>query len=402
MRRNSHNYVRPDILAKLKHLDVSKRLKFEPKQVVKAGSYSDILRGHCEIPVEGDVRVGVKRMRFYLDEDIKNLLEKEVYVWAKLRHNNILPLLGYAFDPSTGYPLLISRWMDNGSAWDYIQSHPNIELVSFIFGIVEGLSYLHDQGVIHSDLKSDNILVTAVGHPVICDFGCARMVATSISLANTTRGQLGTIRYLAYELLAQIDTYRSHSIKTDVWAFGMTVYELLTERRPYHDILNSQVAMAIVQRNLPVLEPRIEALIERGDLSKNFLWHVCLECWSHDPQERLDMKEVSERFHKSGFLQDIKKKKTSLDSLGPGCSTTEKNWDLPSSSSTHETDRPCIRCVRYRQECIIVSTNAGQLCRRCQSRGLAKCDISRTIMQHLAIDSLNAIHSTTLTSPIIF
>ena len=192
------------------------------------------------------------------------------------------------------------------------------------------------------------------------------MVATSISLANTRRGQLGTIRYLAYELLAQIDTYRSHSIKTDVWAFGMTVYvgfllvnlflllittqELLTERRPYHDILNSQVAMAIVQRNLPVLEPRIEALIERGDLSKNFLWHVCLECWSHDPQERLDMKEVSERFHKSGFLQDIKKKKTSLDSLGPGCSTTEKNWDLPSSSSTHETDRPCIRCVRYRQE----------------------------------------------------
>lgn len=73
MRRNSHNYVRPDILAKLKHLDVSKRLKFEPKQVVKAGSYSDILRGHCEIPVEGDVRVGVKRMRFYLDEDIKNV-----------------------------------------------------------------------------------------------------------------------------------------------------------------------------------------------------------------------------------------------------------------------------------------------------------------------------------------
>ena len=60
------------------------------------------------------------------------LLEKEVYVWAKLRHNNILPLLGYAFDPSTGYPLLISRWMDNGSAWDYIQSHPTIELVSFV------------------------------------------------------------------------------------------------------------------------------------------------------------------------------------------------------------------------------------------------------------------------------
>ena len=40
---------------------------------MKAGSYSDILRGHCEIPVEGDVRVGVKRMRFYLDEDIKNV-----------------------------------------------------------------------------------------------------------------------------------------------------------------------------------------------------------------------------------------------------------------------------------------------------------------------------------------
>ena len=65
--------VRPDILARLKHLDVSKRLSFDPNRVASCGSYSDVLRGDCEIAVQGHVKVGVKRMRFHLQEDIKNV-----------------------------------------------------------------------------------------------------------------------------------------------------------------------------------------------------------------------------------------------------------------------------------------------------------------------------------------
>lgn len=328
--------VRPDILARLKHLDVSKRLSFDPNRVASCGSYSDVLRGDCEIAVQGHVKVGVKRMRFHLQEDIKNLFEKEIYVWAKLRHNNVLPLLGFAFDPSTGYPLLVSEWMEHGSALRYIISHPKCNLTKFIFGIAEGLAYLHEQGVIHSDLKPDNILVSSVGHPVICDFGCARMIAASRSLAIVTGGQLGTIHYLAYELLALLDSYKSHSLKSDVWAFGMTVYELLTLCRPYHEQLHTQVAMAIVQGRLPELPSHIKHLVDNGDEVKGFLWKICLACWEHDPKERSDMKTIVTMFRGSSVLQLSDKSKFSLDSLNSECPSSEYLQVLDITSDTSQ------------------------------------------------------------------
>lgn len=57
------------------------------------------------------------------------LFEKEIYVWSKLKHDNILPLLGYAFDDRTGFPMLVSKWMINGSAWDYVRKNPDLGVV---------------------------------------------------------------------------------------------------------------------------------------------------------------------------------------------------------------------------------------------------------------------------------
>lgn len=50
------------------------------------------------------------------------LFEQEIYVWAKLKHRNILPLIGYAFDKDTGYPILASEWMDDGNVLEYVRT----------------------------------------------------------------------------------------------------------------------------------------------------------------------------------------------------------------------------------------------------------------------------------------
>ena len=50
------------------------------------------------------------------------LFEKEIYVWSKLHHSNVLPLLGYTFDRDTGFPVLVSEWMENGNALSYVRS----------------------------------------------------------------------------------------------------------------------------------------------------------------------------------------------------------------------------------------------------------------------------------------
>lgn len=69
------------------------------------------------------------------------IFEQEVYVWVKLDHPNILPLLGYAIEPTTGYPIIVSEWMHNGSAWSYLQKNPDLPFAS-ILGIVSLIAVL--------------------------------------------------------------------------------------------------------------------------------------------------------------------------------------------------------------------------------------------------------------------
>lgn len=94
-----------------------------------------------------------------------------------------------------------------------------------ILGVAEGLEYLHDKGVIHSDIKADNVLISRTGEPRICDFGISRVLAASQTLASSTGGSLrGSVRWMAIELLTVNGPPPVHTIYTDIWAFGMTVH----------------------------------------------------------------------------------------------------------------------------------------------------------------------------------
>ncbi len=81
------------------------------------------------------------------------------------------------------------------------------------------MAYLHGQRVIHGDLKGANVLVSAEVRILLCDFGLAKMVDTNTS---TSRAGLGTLRWQAPELLGGA----SKTFQTDVYAFGLTIYEV--------------------------------------------------------------------------------------------------------------------------------------------------------------------------------
>ncbi|KAI5115173.1 hypothetical protein M0805_009706 [Coniferiporia weirii] len=190
----------------------------------------------------------------------------------------------------TGFPATVSEWMDNRSVLEYTKDHPDCDVLHLIIGIAKGIEYLHQNNVVHGDIKSDNILVNSLGDAVVHGFEISRaMDATQASLGgNTTNpnGPAGTARWIAYELLAESETYTKHSKESDVWAFGMTVYELLAKERPYADIfIPAQIVHNVMHKKLPPLPISFNSL----PLELQETWGLCKACWIFNPQRRISM-----------------------------------------------------------------------------------------------------------------
>ncbi|KAI5122712.1 hypothetical protein M0805_009765 [Coniferiporia weirii] len=266
------------------------------------GAYSDIFTGSCEIPDRGRViKVAIKTLR-KVGPDIPKIAAREIYIWSKLIHPNVSLFLGFVENTNTGLPSLVSEWMENGSVLTYVKDHPERDVVPLILGMAKGLEYLHDNGVVHSDVKSSNVLVGPTGDAVICDFGISRaMNATQPVLGgNTTApgGVIGTYRWMARELFDHKNGSIKHTKASDVWAFGMTAYELLTKQFPYAHIHVILVPLAIMGGDLPTPPTLMETWPKRY----REVWELCKLCWTFDPKLRILMTNVTKTLRQVGFL----------------------------------------------------------------------------------------------------
>ncbi|KLO14143.1 kinase-like protein [Schizopora paradoxa] len=277
------------LLDGLRNIDLSGNIVEETPHLQASGGYCDVFIAKSR--KHGNIAVAVKRLRFHIfrDKDASKAVLRELRVWYLLCHPNVLPLLGFVMHGD--FPALVSQWMVNGSVRNYMEKISNFSmLLHMVRGIAAGLLYLHDKDIIHSDLKSDNILVSDAGEPLLADFGVSRIMHMTAdhapSLSYTSTGIMGTSRWMAIELWqpsmdGEEGDAPSHTKETDVWAFGMVVYELLSGRIPfYHLKLDLQVAYAISNGQIPSQPPR---LYEETRLA---LWSICLKCWEKAPLDR--------------------------------------------------------------------------------------------------------------------
>lgn len=106
------------------------------------------------------------------------------------------------------------------------------------------LSYLHRMGVIHRDLKAANVLITAIGKVMLCDFGVSALLATSQSKRNTL---VGTPYWMAPEVAQPVPAYDT---KADIWSLGITIYEMVTGSPP-HSNLDGMKVVQLIPRTKP-------------------------------------------------------------------------------------------------------------------------------------------------------
>ncbi|KAH8115040.1 kinase-like domain-containing protein [Phellopilus nigrolimitatus] len=276
--RRSPREILDEVLGKRAYLDLTDAVQKNP-EMVACGGYCDVFEGRwLKDGPSAPRKVAVKRIRIHLGEaNFTRYLAREIYVWSGLNHTNILPFCGYLLEGK--FPSLISEWMENGTARGYLERRPDLDLLPLVIGIAEGLKYLHGKGVIHSDLKAENVLISDDGLPRICDFGISRILISSQTFGATSsqnNGTKGSLRWMSKELLEICEPPNTHSMESDIWAFGMTVYELLTKELPFfHLKIDAHVMFHILGGNQP-LRP---ASIETRPVRYQKLWDLCQTCW---------------------------------------------------------------------------------------------------------------------------
>ncbi|MBI5762934.1 MAG: serine/threonine protein kinase [Planctomycetes bacterium] len=187
----------------------------------------------------------------------RSRFEREVELAARLHHPNIVTVHDSGITPD-GRPFLSMAFIE-GRPLDQWARSCNVDnqrtvtirrLISVIVKVCNALSYAHLRGVLHRDLKPGNILVDANDEPHIVDFGLAKMVDGEAGFNATVTGEfMGTIAYAAPEQVSSGDCHSD--VRSDVYALGVLLYEVLTGRLPYP----MTGAIAEVVRQITTLEP---------------------------------------------------------------------------------------------------------------------------------------------------
>ncbi|KAJ1304114.1 hypothetical protein OPQ81_008516 [Rhizoctonia solani] len=143
---------------------------------------------------------------------------KELYTWSKCKHPNVVSLMGLAVFRNT--LAMISLWEGNGNLLQYLSTHGSADRCRLSTSICAGLAYLHENQIIHGDLKGANVLIAEDGTPKLTDFGNAQLVEGTLQFTQTSTGPKYSPRWTAPEILKGKS---AHTLAGDIYALGMTI-----------------------------------------------------------------------------------------------------------------------------------------------------------------------------------
>eukprot|EP01060_Flectonema_neradi_P039097 TRINITY_DN847_c4_g1_i1.p1 TRINITY_DN847_c4_g1~~TRINITY_DN847_c4_g1_i1.p1 ORF type:complete len:1164 (+),score=161.34 TRINITY_DN847_c4_g1_i1:92-3583(+) len=197
-----------------------------PIKTLGTGTYGTVSLGVVE---PGGSLMAVKAITVTPDSEILDKLRGEIRRMTRLSHPNVIKYLGEKFFPEEAKMNIFMEYVEGGSLHEMaiVKYLSECTVARLCKQALYGLEYIHNEGVIHRDIKGANILVGNHGRVVLADFGCSKDADTSWKSGNVA----GTPSFMSPELVLS-EGIPEYTPIVDIWAFGCTVVEILNKGRP--------------------------------------------------------------------------------------------------------------------------------------------------------------------------
>ncbi|KZP23839.1 kinase-like protein [Athelia psychrophila] len=232
---------------------------------------------------------------------LRTRLRRELCVWQRLKHKNVLVLYGTAANFGQ-YPSFVCPWLENGNISKYLKARADdlgmAGRLQLLCEVAAGLSYLHASGVVHGDLTGANILITDDGSACLCDFGLSSVAAEFQGTSYITSTIGGNWRWAAPELynIAEDGAVPMVSTHSDSYSYGSVTLEILSGQIPFAYLRDAQVIME-VYRGKKARRPQDAPHVT------DQLWAFVNQCWVEPPTARPSAEQLVQSIQR--FLNEI-------------------------------------------------------------------------------------------------
>ncbi|KAK6190356.1 hypothetical protein SNE40_002244 [Patella caerulea] len=232
---------------------IEETIQWKKGNVLGKGAFGTVF---CGLTNEGEL-IAVKQIELNSMDHEKaqreyEKVQEEVELLKNLKHQNIVGYLGTSFEDSI--VSIFMQFVPGGSLANVLGRFGALEESVFrryTKQILEGVEYLHNNEVIHRDIKGGNVMLMPNGIIKLIDFGCAKRLCFNLSMSQSQilKSMKGTPYWMAPEVVSET----GHGKKSDIWSIGCTVFEMATRKPPWSN-MNPMAAIFAIGSNRPVPE----------------------------------------------------------------------------------------------------------------------------------------------------